>query len=220
MKRVLFVILSCIFIFFVDFTSVNAYDTLPYWYSDSDKIGWYTDQTLTYDSNGIYGCGLSETNLDSYVDTGVEGWDDLLAPDYSRDTLGEDILNRCVSRWWATFVFNIPTYAIGATDIDLAANYTYIYNKPGGSGTAKFYEIDDSEVFLVWDTDNTDGSPMTSIFSPALWETVSMHEFGHAIGYIGHTTAGYNLMYYSIQQTYTIPTTQDKTHMNLVYANE
>lgn len=80
MKRAVVIVMLITFTLLVDYTSIYAYDTLPYWYSDSDKIGWYTD--------------------------------------------------------------------------------------------------------------NTDGSLQTSNFSSSIWETLSMHEFGHAIGYIGHTTTG------------------------------
>jgi len=217
MKKSIIFTITTLLVFINSVTSVSALTVLPYWYSTDNKIAWYTDTSLYY-SHDDNDCGMDDQDMNSYVVDGVEIWDNILDPSYLKlDPLFADIPVVCLTRSQAT-AKGISSLAHGATAVTRNTSYSNSYSKPTG-GTVYFYEMIDSTIYLVWDT--TVGTTIkTSDYSSEKWTSITMHEFGHSIGYLGHHPTTNHLMYKIYNGVYTAPTYQDKLQMYLVYDAE
>lgn len=221
MKKIIILLCCSMFFVFSFKESVLALEVLPYWYSDSSKLMKFDSSYILYSKTIESGCDMSSSTFNYAVYQGENGWDAELELDLYASTGDRDIDYYCVSRSTA-ITMGVSYYAIGITLINYNTTATGTYYKPQG-GIARFYTINESEVYLIWDDSSGIWTAKTSDYSSANWRTISMHETGHAIGYIGHTTMGSNELmypYYTEDEDFSEPTYYDILQMNLLYPLE
>lgn len=197
---------------------VKAYEPLPYWYADSSKIANYSASIINYNRDEA-SCS-SFTNFDSVIDYAQAEWDTEFDIDISFTTSGSaTIENTCLTRKQAQLQ-GINDSAIGNTSYSYYTSYYATFAKPGG-GIVRFYYMHSADVTLIWDDGTTIGTAKTSDFTTTEWQAVAVHEWGHAMGYIGHSIYSHQVMYSYLGTTaYNYITHYDRKNMNLVYSYE
>jgi hypothetical protein len=237
MRKFLFLLTLVSLLFHSFVIKVNALEYLPYWYSTTNKVAGYTAESMDYLLFSVNGdtCPMTATELDDIITTGINGWDSALEIDFVHDqsaSLGTAIKVGCVSRETATLL-GFSTNAIAVTIMAQTTTLVGRYRNPDDESTESIYNqanygsvegnpFGGSTIFLIWDTD---GDNQTSDFSAEHWYSIAAHEFGHAIGYFGHSNMGSSqLMYYTdlffILTGLYAPQEYDLDQMLLYYVNE
>lgn len=218
MKRIIMVLSLTLLVIIGSKMTVNAYEPLPYWYADSSKIANYSASTINY--NRDEGSCSSFSNFDSVIDYAQGEWDNEYEIDISLTTSSTaTIENNCITRKQAQLQ-GINDTAIGNTISTYYTSYYATYAKPSG-GIVRFHNMHSAEVSLIWDDGKLFGTAKTSDFTTTEWQAVAVHEWGHAMGYFGHSIYTHQVMYAYLGTTaYNYITHYDRKNMNLAYPYE
>lgn len=199
------------------FEDVDGLYVLPYWYSTGNHIMNYDAETVYYTVEVQQDCDMHPNAMNAYINSAEQEWDDLYEIDFIKSTSINTIDIDCISRTIATQL-GASANATGLAILSYYASPYAMYSKPQG-GTAYFHEAAGADIYLIWD-DSGSGTVKTSEFSYNDWFNVSMHEFGHAIGYADHSMYDTQLMYWSPTACYSTVTSYDYYQMLLVYPSE
>lgn len=194
----------------------DSFGVFPYWYdSTSNDIGMITSSSMTIKKNQNSGFGLASTKFDTIITNSVRNWPLVNHSFPISQATGQSDFDAGpgkilgVSRAEANAA-NIPSDAAGAT-----VPYMTLVGYGTYAGVEKsVYQISGFYMMYIWDTSNT--IYKTSSFTDAQWQNVASHEFGHAIGYLGHSASSSDLLWYGVTSL-GAPTTRDKNHMRNVY---
>lgn len=177
--------------------------TLSYWYSDASSIGRWKTQPAVWasvmDSNSF-----NTSDFASWVNHAMSQWS------YVRSSYGVDDKSSA----------NIKIYGGEYDTLKAIEPRLGDSSSHGGTFVSNTYEGD-----WVYSSTTKTGNKVTGA-SAYIWEklfkgndayknTVT-HEFGHAIGWAGHSSSSSDVMYTSNTSIITL-TTRDKNHLKQVY---
>ena len=163
---------------------------LSYWYSDSTQISHQANQNIKVYVSTDSDFGKSTSKLESYVEYALDCWSDLGYTYTFVDSVGEcNIYVRGISRETATTIDENSGEAAGmTTNIGYpGTTATYEGQAFSSSDWKSVYSTTKRTVYIIGDNKN-DETVKTSGYNSTEWETVVMHEIGHALGHEGHTT--------------------------------
>ena len=179
--------------------------TLYYWYSDSNEIGsWFNSSIPMYCYNLS---GNSSFPFSTMVNHAANQWSSALSVSITTTT---DISSSMISVYGGT-----------------AEQFTQLGHPGSFNNVAGFTNVDYSFLgYWYYPTTNTykSGCVMTSGVSHILdknatldnYKTVTTHEIGHALGWLGHSSSSSDIMYPYVSTTTTL-TTRDITHLSQTY---
>ncbi len=216
MKKFLAIMLISVSLF--SLCSVNSFawesiDTFEYWYSSGNDIGYIPsngNRLISIVNNSA--CEITESQLSSYLSYARNAWTS--EGTFSQTTSSSSdctMLFADINRNLAT-IMGISSNAVGVTlqDKTLVGYATY------GSSRKNVYTFNEQMIYLIYDD-------ISSSYSSAKWKSITAHEFGHAVGYLGHdtsaTSANPSLMNPTIDTVWddwriSTPQTRDLRHMS------
>ena len=155
---------------------------LKYWYDDTDEISHIASSKIKVYVSKDSDFKMSLSTLEAYVDYAMDAWDDLGYTYELVDSASEcNIHVKGISRETATEIAKDSTDAPGMT-LTLSNTKTQ-KNEEGKAysvdGWKDVYSTTKRYVYIVWDTALTNTSKE--------WQTIVIHEIGHALGHEGHT---------------------------------
>lgn len=209
------VLFACIF-------SLSAYAWEPmanfnYWYSNGSDIGYFNSSSNRKILATTSGGGFSTATLTSYATHAKNAWSS--EGNFSVVASGSDYVIRFTDITRAAARNGgVPNTAAAYTEY---TSKTFIGYASYYGSKKSVYRISKAKICLIYDNSNSDYN--TSNFSTSKWEAISAHEFGHAVGYMGHDTGstlfkpslmnpGHN-NYWDIWRKKS-PTTRDLHHMS------
>lgn len=196
---------------------------LDFWYSDSNMISCQANKSLKICVETSSGFGKFKSTLKSYVENGLDSWSDLgITYTFDNSVSNCNIYVKGVTRAEAVEMgFTDPT-AAGVTTTPLSERTTATYrgNVCSPGGWKNTYSVTRKEVYIIWDTNDNDGTLQTSNYSTQKWQAVVAHEIGHALGYEGHTKQ-LSLMFSNISdhwaKNYNTPSDENLSHLRQLY---
>ena len=176
--------------------AVEIIDTLSYWYSDYNSIGKWASSP-TFSSTETESCPSS---FSTDVSTAFSAWNSADVPNSYTSTFS----NADIPVYGGTYteikqIFpTFPSTSTGYTAL-IANDTNAYYSTPAGN--KKAYTMVSVEVYIATDRANT---------------KTYKHEAGHALGWFGHSSSQYDIMYDTASSS-TLLTTRDKNHLNQIY---
>ncbi len=211
MKRKFFcMIFTFVFLTTALTISVNAGIALDYWYSDSSKIHFWNNSSLSVYANP-YLSGITQADLESYITLSFSKWNSAIgiSKSFTTNQSSADIEVLGLDRTTATNA-GVPGNAaaigfINDSDKTLFTTGTY------GGATKNIYETDGvGHLYYVWDS-TSEG------FETSTWQKLFVHEMGHIFGYVGHYSSGAVMKPNLANITTTTPSTNEINHLGQVY---
>lgn len=183
--------------------------SFSYWYSDSNDIGYYAVSTKKV-LQGTTGAGFG-SSINTYANAARSAWSS--EGTFSTTTSNSDFqIQFSDATRDETDNLGIPSNTDAITD---RSDRTFIGYATYGSARKNVYVFNKTYVYLIYDS-------RTSEFSSDKWKSIAAHEFGHALGYIGHDTNStasqkslmnpYTNVYWDEWRIKT-PTIRDKNHL-------
>lgn len=193
---------------------------LPYdWYSDSGKIGYFphnlnSNTILKLRSEKSSNCVMPESTFTQVIPYGIQRWSPSLSLTIYTTNLNDyHIFATCISGAEAQQMGIPIRNTAGYSSWDFSEIVYYVKTK---TGDIKYVEkIYKSKIYLIWTVD-------TMFFGIDKWKSISTHEFGHALGYMGHDSGAninnkaimaYDVITFYDQWKLTSPTSRDITHI-------
>lgn len=199
--------ISFVTLLLILFTACAVYavdlGTLSYWYSDDSKIGrWdYTPYLCSWVGDG----SISSSKFASYVSHAMGQWDNAGVPSEGTDDESESDLTVEAGTWdyVKALVPELSVGATGATKHSRVIEGTWIYN---GTSKTGYNQRSGTKVYVITIDGRTDDQ----------YKKTTTHEFGHAMGWYGHSSVTGDIMRQGTSSQTTL-STRDKNHLNQIY---
>ena len=172
-------------------TNTNIYIT---WYSDAYEVGYWSEAPKTMFTN------LSTSfNISTYVNNAVTTWNragisSAITPSNANIRLygGTRTQLNAVGFWYADD-------NVGLTTFDDISNV----------GTVNNY-------FTLYEFKKTSASMCDELTTENSKKQTALHEYGHALGWVGHSSTASDVMYYKVNEATSL-STRDKEQLKQVY---
>lgn len=168
-----------------------------YWRADTDKAGYWAEDPYVYPINMS-----SSYNVVPYVNTARTKW---------ADAEINSIIT--TSRTNADILFYSGSKAV-------LNGIGFLYTSDI-VGLVKYQEytqvsIDGADYYTIWSLEDVIASACTD-YGTQNWNHVVLHEYGHALGWYGHSWDSADVMYPVVSSTKTALTIRDKEHLQQIY---
>lgn len=176
--------------------------TLSYWFSDGYSIGRWKVSPKTY-VNAPNGGSLSEASFNNYVSDAKNAWSSTLGLSFSTassNSLADINYYAGSLSYLRTIIPSLPLDKVGATKYNLSTEGTWTFS----GATVDGYVVNHAIVCIRGD-----------VASPNYTNT-SLHETGHALGWIDHSKSSSDIMYTNVNSTTSL-TSSDKNQLIQVY---
>lgn len=209
MKKAIFSIILCFMLITTwsntSLAATSSLGTLSCWYSDSDYIARWDKSSITVYSNKLNSNGSFYFSMGMYLACGK--WDDVLGITISSSSYDTSapikFYGGTQNEVSAYADFTISSSINGITKL----NYNpYIEGIWKYGNTSKTGLLISSAVGYIIDKDHTTDE----------YENTCIHELGHALGWLGHSSNSSDIMY-SYGSSVTTLTTRDSEHLSQVY---
>lgn len=183
--------------------AASSNKNLSVWYSDEDKAGyWETAPT-------VYRIPLSSsfsTSLVSYVAAANTQWKGIRSFTYATSESAATIVcyggtRQEMSDAGITEDFGTVTGRTKHSEWD-----SYQYSRSYGDSSKKIYAMNYAIIYVL----DIDGRTANQT------KKTTIHEFGHALGWFGHSSNNSDVMWQGTS-TVTTVTTRDKAHLSQIY---
>lgn len=175
---------------------------LPYWYSNDNRIGYCTESSTVYIyvNPRVSGSLITSTKLKSYVSTAFSRWV-CSGKNYAftNSEADADIVFTTVALYEANSYYLGDGQAAVTNITSSSVAYLALY----GNTTKTVRCINKAYIYLLADDEYTEET----------YRMITVHEFGHALGYYGHYSSG-SVMSSSPSSTY--PNTNEIAHLSMV----
>ncbi|MBJ6360936.1 hypothetical protein ACFOQM_06430 [Paenibacillus sp. GCM10012307] len=203
-------------------TSASAlvnYGNVSGWMASTSvsKIGFFSASDIklyiTKNSNWL----MTDTNFSTYITHAIDSWHSVVNKTTSTGTSSNFVKSfNGIGRSDANSL-SIPSNVLGLNT--WTASTYYGYGKAYGTHNFDVYTIQKSVTYLIW---STSGAGKTSDFTANQWKNVFAHEYGHGLGYYGHSANSTKDLMWEDTSSYSdwgtiSPTQYDKGHMGIVY---
>ncbi|QTH40705.1 hypothetical protein J4772_24445 [Cohnella sp. LGH] len=192
------------------------------WYSDYGSIGYFPHSQsgttqLKIKTQASSACLMDASTLSTLSTYGFDQWGSSLSLSRTSTTSSDyHIFTTCISGLEATEL-GLPSNTVGYSPWETSE--VLYYAKTNTNVTKYVARLAKSKVYLIW-------NGTTMFYSTNKWKSIIAHEYGHALGYIGHdSTSSINnkaIMSSAVGTFYdswqlTAPTTRDFTHIRNSY---
>lgn len=178
--------------------------SIPYWESDSYEIGRWKNTPSVYQTTlGLD--GFTSSNFSTYTTHARNQWSNAGISTTSTNSLSNAKIR--------IYGGNVTALALQNPSINSSmAGYAQVFQQEyDGTWDYKGFQKTgnihlDAECYIVFKNNQTSD----------YYKSVTTHELGHALGWIGHNSTSTNVMY-SIANSVTTLTTVDKRHLGQIY---